>query len=81
MTEEHPEKVTLETWVKVTGFVPGKEETLHLAREEEADDHEYKIPPRSPLAVAPEGAQEGDKIPFHPPAGDVELTVPQIGPR
>jgi transcription elongation GreA/GreB family factor len=80
MTERHAEQATVGTWVKVTGFVPGEEEVFHLVPEQEADYRENKIPPSSPLAVALAGAREGDKVPFHPPAGDVELTVLEIGP-
>jgi transcription elongation factor GreA len=81
MTEQSPEKATVGTWVKVTGFVPGEEEVFHLVREEQADYSENKIPPNSPLAVALAGAKEGDRVPFHPPAGDVEIVVLEVGSR
>jgi len=81
MTEQPAETVTIGTWVKVTGFVPGEEEVFHFVPEDEVDYQKNKIPPYSPLAVALAGAKEGDKISFHPPAGDVELTVLEIGPR
>ena len=81
MNRQSVEEVSVGTWVKVTGFVPGQEEVFHLVPEEEVDYQRNKIPPNSPLAVALAGAREGDKISFHPPAGDVELTVLEIGPR
>lgn len=81
MSAQRPERVTVGTWVKVTGFVPGKEEVFHLVPEEDADYLENKIPPSSPLAVTLAGSKEGDRVPFHPPAGYVELTVLEIGPR
>jgi len=79
MTEQRPDKVTLGTWVKLTGFVPGEEEVFHFVPEEEVDYESNKLPPTSPLASALAGAKEGDKIAFHPPAGHVELTVLEIG--
>jgi transcription elongation GreA/GreB family factor len=81
MTEQHAERASVGTWVRVTGFVPGQEDIFHLVPEEEADYLENKIPPGSPLASALEGARPGDRIAFHPPAGDVELKVLEIGPR
>jgi transcription elongation GreA/GreB family factor len=81
MREQRPGEVTVGTWVKVTGFVPGEEEVFHLVPEGETDYYENKIPPTSPLAVALAGAQEGDRVSFHPPAGEVELTVLEVGPR
>jgi transcription elongation factor GreA len=81
MSEQQAEKVTVGTWVKVTGFVPGEAEVFHLVAEEEANYQENRIPPTSPLAVALAGAQEGDRIVFHPPGGDVERTVLEVGPR
>ena len=74
-----PNKITVGTWVKVTGFVPGEEEFFHIVPDAEADPIDNKIPPGSPLAKALMGAKEGDIVMFHPPSGEVELTVLQLG--
>jgi transcription elongation factor GreA len=81
MTQDANATVSVGTRVKVTGFVPGEEEVFLLVPEEEVDYPQNKIPPSSPLAHALLGAEAGDKIRFHPPAGDVELTVLEVGPR
>jgi transcription elongation factor GreB len=79
MTDRHTDCITLGTWVKLTGFVPGEEEVFHLVSEGEADYLENRIPPSSPLARALAGAKVGDKVLFRPPGGQVELTVLEAG--
>jgi transcription elongation GreA/GreB family factor len=77
--DEQVQQVTMGTWVKVTGFVPGQEEVFHLVPEGEADLLANKIPPGSPLARRLVGARVGDKVIFRPPAGRVELTILEAG--
>jgi len=79
MEEQCPDKIAPGTWAKVTGFVPGEEEIFHIVPDAEADPIENKIPPGSPLARALMGAKEGDVVIFHPPSGQVELTVLELG--
>jgi transcription elongation GreA/GreB family factor len=79
MTDRTIERATTGTWVKLTGFVPGEEEVFHLVTEREADVLENKIPPSSALAHVLDGAKAGDRVKFHPPAGEVELTILDVG--
>jgi transcription elongation GreA/GreB family factor len=80
MTDQLIAEVVVGTRVRLTGFVPGEEETFQIVPVAEADYEQNRIPPNNPLAIALSGAREGDKITFHPPAGDVELTVLEIEP-
>jgi transcription elongation GreA/GreB family factor len=80
VSDQTIEEVCVGSWVRVTGFFPGIEETYQIVPEAEADYRQKKIAPNSPLAVALLGAREGDKILFHPLAGRFELTVLEIGP-
>ena len=72
-------QVALGTWVKLIGFEPGEEEVFSIVPQTQANALENKIPLDSPLARALEGAEAGDKVRFHPPAGEVELTVLEVG--
>ena len=81
MDDAQIEKVSIGTWVKVTGFVPGEEEVFHLVREAEADVAENRIPPSSPLARALTGAKVGETVPLRTPGALVELTVLEAGKR
>ena len=79
MASKQTETVQQGAWVKVTGFVPGEEEVYYLVPEGEKDYEENKIPPSSPLARVLEGSKRGEKVVFHPPGGQVELTVVDFG--
>jgi len=79
MGNQQSQRVTVGSWVKITGFVPGEEEVFHLVSEAEADVTENRIPPSSPLARVLSGTKVGDKVLFHPPGGEVELTVLDAG--
>jgi transcription elongation GreA/GreB family factor len=79
MANEQVERVTVGTWVKLTGFVPGEEEVFHLVPEAEANVLDQRIPPSSPLARALAGTKAGDTVPFRTPRGPVELTVLDVG--
>jgi transcription elongation GreA/GreB family factor len=72
-------RVSVGTWVRLTGFEPDEEEVYRIVPEDQANALENEIPVHSPLARALEGAGVGDKVKFHPPAGEVELTVLEVG--
>ena len=80
MADQPGDEITTGMWVKLTGFVPGEEEVFHLVSDAEADVMKNKIPSTSPLARALEGARVGEKVTFHPPGGEVELTILEAGP-
>jgi transcription elongation factor GreA len=79
MANNKSHQVTLRSRVKLTGFVAGEEEVFRIVPDDEVDYGENKIPPSSPLARALAGARVGDRVPFHPPGGEVELTILEIG--
>ncbi|MBN1589332.1 MAG: GreA/GreB family elongation factor [Pirellulales bacterium] len=79
MSNPKDQKITIGTWAKITGLAPGEEEVFEFVSESEADPLENKIPSTSPLAKVLEGATAGDRIPFDPPSGRVELTVLEVG--
>jgi transcription elongation GreA/GreB family factor len=72
-------QVSLGSWVRLTGFVPGEEEVFRIVPEGQADVLENRIPVDSPLARVLVGSEAGDKVRFHPPAGEVELTILEVG--
>jgi transcription elongation factor GreA len=72
-------QVSLGTWVKLAGFEPGEEEVFRLVTEGEADILKNEISMSSPLARAIDGAHVGDKVKFHAPAGELELTILEVG--
>jgi transcription elongation factor GreA len=72
-------QVSVGTKVKLTGFVPGEEEVFCIVPEGRANPLENEISVDSPLARALEGAEVGDRVTFRPPAGEVELTVLEVG--
>ena len=72
-------RVSAGTWVKLTGFEPGEEEVFRIVPEGRANPSENEISVDSPLARAIEGAEAGDKVRFHPPAGEVELRILEVG--
>ena len=72
-------RVSAGTWVKLTGFEPGEEEVFRILPEGRANISENEIPISSPLARALEGAEAGDKVRFHPPVGEVELEILEVG--
>jgi len=79
MTGEAAIKVKVGTRVKLTGFQPDEEEVFRIVPEGRADPTKNEIPPDNPLARAIKGAKAGDKVPFHFPGGEVELTVVEVG--
>ena len=79
MIDEATTKVRVGTWVNLTGFEPGEEEVFRIVPEGRADYLKNEIPPDNPLARAIKGAKAGDKVPFHFPGGEVELTVLEVG--
>ena len=74
-------RVAVGTWVKLAGFVPGEEELFHIVPAGEANLQENEVPVDSPLARALDGATVGDRVKFHPPAGEVELKILDVGKR
>jgi transcription elongation factor GreA len=72
-------RVSVGTWVKLTGFEPEEEEVFRIVPEGQANTSENEIPINSPLARALEGAEAGDKVRFHPPIGEVELEILEVG--
>jgi len=72
-------QVSVGTWVKVTGFTPGEEEVFSIVPEGRGNILENEIPAGSPLARVLHGAEPGDRVKFSPPAGEVELTVLEVG--
>lgn len=79
MVDHSSQQITVGSWFRVTGFVAGEEEVFRIVFERETDYVKNKIPPASPLACALAGAKAGDKVVFHPPGGEVELTVLEVG--
>ena len=79
MDDASSDAVSVGTWAKVTGFVPGEEEIFHIVSDHEADPINNKIPASSPLAKTLIGAKEGKVVLFHTPSGQVELTVLELG--
>jgi transcription elongation factor GreA len=73
------DRVSVGTWVKLTGLDPEEEEVFRIVPEGEANSQENEISMSSPLARALEGAQAGDKVIFCPPAGEAELTILEVG--
>ena len=73
------DRVSVGTWVKLTGFEPQEEEVFHIVPAGQANAMENEVPADSPLGRALDGAGAGDKVKFHPPAGEVELTVLEVG--
>ena len=71
-------RVSVGTWVKLTGFEP-QEEVFRIVPGGQANTSENEIPISSPLARALEGAEAGDKVRFHPPVGEVELEILEVG--
>ena len=78
MIDQQVETVVVGTWVKLTGFQPGEEEVFQIVPEGRADYLKNEIPSDNPLARAIKGAKAGDKVPFHFPGGEVELTVLEV---
>jgi transcription elongation GreA/GreB family factor len=72
-------RVSAGTWVKLAGFEPGEEEVFRILPEGHANTLENEISVDSPLARALEGAEAGDKVKFHPPVGEVELEILEVG--
>jgi len=72
-------QVSLGTWVKLTGFEPDEEEVFRIVTEGEANILENDIPIDSPLARALDGAKVGEKVAFHAPAGELQLTILEVG--
>lgn len=72
-------RVTVNSWVKLTGFEPEEEEVFRIVPAGQANALENEIPVDSPLARALDGAEAGDKVKFRPPAGEVELTILEVG--
>lgn len=72
-------QVSVRTWVKLTGFEPDEEEVFRIVPEGQANPLENEIPIDCPLARALQGAEAGDRVRFHPPAGEVELTILEVG--
>jgi len=56
----------------------GGEQTFTIVGEDEADLAALKVSYVSPLAEALMGAHVGDRVTWHRPAGDLELTVERI---
>lgn len=76
MTEK---TVNVGCWVKIAGFDPDEEETYYIVDDPAAQPTEFRIAQSSPLARALLGKQQGDRIPFHTPAGDFKLTIVDLG--
>ena len=72
-------QVSLGTWVKIAGFEPGEEEVFRIVTEGQANILENEIPVNNPLARAIDGSEVGDKVKFHAPAGELELTILEVG--
>ena len=72
-------RVSVGTWVKLTGFEPEEEEVFRIVPDGQANVSENEIPISSPLARALEGAQAGDEVRFHAPVGEVELEILEVG--
>ena len=72
-------QVTVNSWVKLTGFEPEEEEVFRIVPEGRGNALDNEIAVDSPLARALDGAKPGDKVKFHPPAGEVELTILDVG--
>ena len=73
--------VTVNCCVKVAGFDADDEaETFWIVEDQMADVQENKLPGSSPLAAALLGNTIGDSVPFHPPSGEVELTIVDVQP-
>ncbi len=72
-------RVTVGTRVKLAGFEPGEEEVFHIVSAGQANLLENEIPIDNPLARVLDGAEVGDKVRFHAPAGELELTILEIG--
>lgn len=73
------EAVSIGSWVKITGFEPDEEETYHVVDDSAARPAEFRIGESAPLARALLGKQVGDKVPYQTPAGEVELTIVDVG--
>lgn len=56
----------------------GRETTYEITGEDEADPALGRIAPHSPLARALIGAQVGDEVTWHRPAGDLTLEIVSI---
>lgn len=56
----------------------GRETTYEITGEDEADPALGRIAPHSPLARALIGAQVGDEVTWHRPAGDLTLEILSI---
>ena len=79
MVDHSSQEITVGSWFKVTGFIPGEEEVFRIVSENETDYVNNKISPTSPLARALVGAKVGDKVAFQPPGGKVVLSVLEVG--
>lgn len=80
MTQRQSSKtVNVGCWVRIAGFEPEEEETYHIVDDPAAEPLESKIGESNPLAQALIGKQVGDKVPFHTPAGNVNLTIVELG--
>ena len=73
--------VTLNCRVTIKGFELGGEEEIYwIVEDNQANVLENKLPASSPLASALMGARVGQKVPFDPPSGRVDLTIVEVGP-
>lgn len=79
MADQQVESVGQGTWVKLAGFGGGEEEVFRIVPEGPVDYLNNEVPPDNPLARALQGAKVGDKVSFHPPEGEVELTILDVG--
>ena len=73
-------QVSVGTWVKLTGFEAEQEEVFRIVPEGQTNALENEIAIDSPLARALEGAAVGETVDFFSPAGEIELTIIDVGP-
>jgi transcription elongation GreA/GreB family factor len=73
MVTQIADRITLGTWVKVKGLVPGEETVIQFVPEDEENHLERKLAPDSFLGKVLMGAEVGDKVPIG--AADTEMAV------
>jgi transcription elongation GreA/GreB family factor len=80
-SDEETKTVTVNCRVTIKGFEPdGEEETYWIVEDRLSNLQENKLPASSPLARVLIGARVGEDVPFHPPSGEVSLTIVDVGP-
>ena len=74
-----PTKVSVGSWVRVRGFVPGIETVFRLVTDSEVDYSQLKLSTAGPLGRALVGAQVGDRVRVHLGDANLELEILDVG--